>query len=104
VVEADDAARLQAAQVAEVEAAHRLDGVPDPDLTAELGSLLGELDRAADAVEELVGNVRALVRDGGYDPSSRLRAAVDEVIARAHGVRAAASAGSAGHRAGRRPS
>ncbi|MFL6138640.1 MAG: hypothetical protein ACJ74O_12665 [Frankiaceae bacterium] len=96
---ADDAARLQAAEVAAIEATlqatHR-DGGWRPELTSELTSELADrlagLDRAADAVEELVAGARALLRTTGQDAASRLRAAVDEVVARSYGVRAAAAA------------
>jgi hypothetical protein len=91
---AEDAARMQAVGVVAVETALRTATGDEADLLrTELRERLAGLARAAAAVEELATDAEELVGAEGRDAASRLRAAVDDVLARSHGLRVASSIG-----------
>jgi hypothetical protein len=78
----EDEARRQAWRIglAEADPRHSAGG---------LAADLADLDRAADAVEDLLASAEALL-DGGGHGASALRSAIDDATARAYGLRVAA--------------
>lgn len=95
-----DAARLHAARVAALEGARRSLAPPAAaPLTEQVRALLRELERGAEAAEDLVAAAAGCVSGGGtgHTPvtleamASALRSATDEARARAHGLRVAAT-------------
>ena len=84
--------QAQAAQIAASEAALQVVGAGErAPLQAVRAGLLEELDAAAAAVEHLLASVTRLIgARAGYDARGQLSAATAEVVARTHGLAAAA--------------